>query len=191
MLTTKKVTLVNPGLWQDTNDTYYLERYRTEKKLGSLLALCCTTAPESYHLWNVFAYGPGGVRIEFREREFKKSLALIGVVRQKDVVYKKFSDIKGNEFEFDEMPFVKRWPYRDESEYRFIYESDEVGLESKSFDLGVDAIQRVVLSPWVPESIADATKNAIKSVPDCENLTVTRTTVLDNPHWKGFSDRYK
>jgi hypothetical protein len=54
ILCTKSLTLLDYRKWEDKNDSYFLQLYREERKLKSLLALCLTSAPERFHLWHVF-----------------------------------------------------------------------------------------------------------------------------------------
>jgi len=61
MLAERRLTLVDPGQWSDKNDTAYLAAYKEAKKLKCLVALCFTATSETFHHWNVFSPGPGGV----------------------------------------------------------------------------------------------------------------------------------
>jgi hypothetical protein len=40
VLSKRRITLLTRETWEDENDAYYLERYHTELKLRSLLAIC-------------------------------------------------------------------------------------------------------------------------------------------------------
>ena len=51
------ITLLDPQSWDDRNDSYFLRRYKDERKLSSVLALCFTQSSEKYHHWRVFAGG--------------------------------------------------------------------------------------------------------------------------------------
>jgi hypothetical protein len=62
----KKITLLDPRSWDDSNDSYYLKLYQEKKGLQSVLALCFTRASETYHHWRIFADGSSGVCISFR-----------------------------------------------------------------------------------------------------------------------------
>jgi len=65
VLAKKHITLLSPETWEDRNDAYYLERYRDERKLRSLLAICFSLHRETFHHWRVFSSGSSGVCIEF------------------------------------------------------------------------------------------------------------------------------
>jgi hypothetical protein len=54
MLLKKKIILLDPSSWEDRNDSFYMEKYREMKRLKTLLAMCFTTKPETFHHWKVF-----------------------------------------------------------------------------------------------------------------------------------------
>ena len=53
LLRTRSITLLDPSSWDDKNDSYYLEKYKEKKSLQTVLALCLSTAEETYHHWRV------------------------------------------------------------------------------------------------------------------------------------------
>lgn len=65
MLRARAVTLLDPDSWDDRNDASYMALYKERKTLKSLLALCFSQVPETYHHWHVFAQGSAGVCIYF------------------------------------------------------------------------------------------------------------------------------
>jgi hypothetical protein len=67
ILKEKKLTLLDPQNWDDNNDAFYMELYKTKKGLKSLLALCFAEVRETYHIWKVFAGDANGVCIEFNK----------------------------------------------------------------------------------------------------------------------------
>jgi hypothetical protein len=48
ILTNRKITLLDPATWDDKNDSFFLSTYKEKKKLKSVLALCFTSASETY-----------------------------------------------------------------------------------------------------------------------------------------------
>jgi hypothetical protein len=63
------ITLLDPTTWDDTNDSYYLLKYKEKRKLETVLALCLTQADETYYHWRVFSHGPAGVCIDFHRAD--------------------------------------------------------------------------------------------------------------------------
>jgi hypothetical protein len=75
ILQQKHITLLSPATWEDWNDAYYLERYKQESKLRTVLAACFSERGETFHHWRVFSNGSSGVCIEFDKRSLLKSFA--------------------------------------------------------------------------------------------------------------------
>lgn len=65
ILVQRRVTLLSPETWEDRNDAFYLERYREEKRLRTLVAICFSARGETFHHWKIFSSGSSGVCIEF------------------------------------------------------------------------------------------------------------------------------
>jgi hypothetical protein len=74
LLDKKKITLLDPKSWDDSNDSYYLSQYKEKKKLKSVLALCFSQTAETYHHWRVFSSGPSGVCIVFDREQLLGAL---------------------------------------------------------------------------------------------------------------------
>jgi hypothetical protein len=75
-LLNKKIVLLNPSSWEDRNDSHYLERYKADKKLKTLVALCFSKKRETFHHWKIFSGGPAGVCVEFDKDMLLKPLSM-------------------------------------------------------------------------------------------------------------------
>jgi hypothetical protein len=146
LLTEKQITLLDPESWDDKNDSHYLALYREKKKLRSVLALCFAQADEPYHHWRVFANGSGGVCIRFDHSELLKAVRQPGV-RMKTVTYLTL-EIRDRTLAVSELPFLKRYPFENENEFRMIYESPTTKLTKLDIPVPLSSISRVTLSPW-------------------------------------------
>ena len=183
ILQNRCLTLLSPDRWDDRNDAYFLSQYRRRSGVGSVLALCFAEAPETYHHWRVFAHGPEGVCIQFKKESLEEYLADCEGLIYKKVQYKKLNTPKRNPFAVPELPFVKRWPYRDEKEYRIVYScKDEV--EYYPVEIGLETIERITLSPWIPKPLGETIKSSMKDVRGCSRLKVYRSTLIDTESWK-------
>ena len=49
----------------------------------------------------------------------------------------------------DELPFLKRYPYQDEHEYRVVYVDTEKAKEYQDYPIEIEWIKRITLSPWM------------------------------------------
>jgi IS66 Orf2 like protein len=74
MLTERKLSLLDPGSWDDKNDSYYLDLYREKKKVKTVLALCFAMDAETYQHWTVFPGGSAGVCIQFEKKKLVAAL---------------------------------------------------------------------------------------------------------------------
>jgi hypothetical protein len=184
MLHNKKMTLLSPASWDDKNDAFFMAQYQQRKALKSTLALCFSEAPETYHHWRVFTHGSEGVCIAFDKDRLLKGFKPFSYVRAKAVSYKLIRDIKADRPSADDLPFLKRSPYRDEKEFRIVYSSKANQVEAKDFDIDLSTIQRITLSPWLPKPLSDALRASIRAIDGCAKMSVARTTLLENEDWK-------
>ena len=187
ILCNKELTLLNPISWDDRNDSYYLEVYKQRKKLKTLLALCFTTKGETYHHWRVFSHGSSGVCIRFKKDRLLKYFNRVRGIESDYVLYRWIHELTSNPPDVDELPFLKRKAYKDEGEFRVIYENKSKEMESKSIPFGLECIQGIILSPWLPDTVKGTVKKIIKDIPDCSKLKVSKTTLVENEIWKKIS----
>jgi len=109
-------------------------------------------------------------------------------IRSGEVRYLKIENIKTSDLEVEELPLVKRAPYSSESEFRFIYESSKVKVETLSFPMPLECIEKTYLSPWMPLSIVDSVKPTLKGL--CRNLRIPfiHSTLISNEEWMHRGD---
>ena len=89
LLRKRKLTLLDPSSWDDSNDSYYLRLYKEKRKLRSVLALCFTETDERYHYWRVFAPGASGVCVRFSRSGLLAACKKHASLRMKPVTYLK------------------------------------------------------------------------------------------------------
>ena len=184
LLVTKELTLLTPDSWDDKNDAFYLQQYKEKKKLKAVYAMCFTEANETYHHWRVFSGNNVGVCITFIFNTFMGYLERTPRLVHRDMTYSRMADLESNPPKVAELPFVKRSAYADEREYRVVCPDKADALLAKRIPVGLDSIYKITLSPWLPESLHDSTKTAIRSIPGCNKLKIYRTRILDNERWK-------
>jgi hypothetical protein len=190
MLCTREITLLNPATWDDRNDAYYMAEFKRIKQAQTVLALCFTESPETYHHWRVFSHGTDGVRIDFDKERLLAVWADDNTVRAKPVRYKKLLDAsQRGKLSANELPFIKRYPYRDEKEFRVLFIGMHEAEEFKNYPINLTWIKRITLSPWMPKALAESVKQTLKLLPGCGAIKVYRSTLVDNEAWKGFTAR--
>ncbi|MBD8699291.1 hypothetical protein IFT54_05610 [Sphingomonas sp. CFBP 13714] len=189
LLVEGRVSLLDPSSWKDTNDTQFLRAYCNEVDKKSLYAACFTQEPETYHHWQVFAGTNEGVCIELDRAALLSSLTDPNYFWG-DVEYLTLDGIaKLDNVDAFRLPFMKRKGYIDEGEFRLLYQSDEEQKAVHCFDIERSWIKRIVLNPWMPDSLAKSVKKALGSIPDCKPIRIVRTTLIDNAQWKSACNR--
>jgi hypothetical protein len=180
----KRITLLSPGTWEDRNDAHYLERYKEESKLRTLLAICFSAGRERFHHWRVFSSGSSGVRIEFEKEQLLSVLENRAGFRHQAVEYRLIQNVKARRPELKSWPFLKREAFKDECEYRIIFESSREILQSVCVPLDLSSIRLITLSPWLPASVAPAVTETVHRIDGCAKIKVSSSTLIENSRWK-------
>jgi len=188
ILRRQQITLLDPATWDDQNDSHYLTIYREKKNLKTVLALCFTQASETYHHWHVFAGGSSGVCITFERDRLVAALEKRSGITAKSVRYLTLSEIDAKALTVPELPFLKRYPYEDEVEFRAIYESAAKKSSALDVAMPLKCIDRITLSPWTPKALADTLKETIGEIPGCATIKVVRSTLISNERWKNYGE---
>ncbi len=183
ILQEKKLTLLAPSNWEDKNDTEFLLNYKKAYELKSILALCLTSAPETYHHWKSFASSPSGVRINFKYQELHNCVQKFPNAQMKEVSYISLNKKENFPLQKKDLPFIKRLPYRHEQEIRLLWESKNEERECISIPVDLLAIEKIMLSPWLPSALHAPVIKAIKSIDGCQNLTVNPSNILRTESW--------
>lgn len=183
MLWAKRIELRKPENWEDRSDAYFLEQYRLERNLSAIFAVCFAGKPETFHHWRVFSHGHSGVCVEFKTHELLPSLKCPGF-RFGPVRYRRIDALEKKRPALSTWPFLKRQPFKDEKEFRAIYEGPSNGQQTWPLEFDVDAIAKITLSPWLPPSVAKSVQRTIESIPDCSALVINHSTLLESRRWK-------
>lgn len=184
MLVHKKIVLLNPSSWEDRNDSHYLERYKADKELKTVVSLCFSEKRETFHHWKIFSGTSAGICVEFDKDLLLKPISKEPGYRLKNVNYEYIKDVRATRPAIDEWPFIKRKPFEDECEFRIVYENQTDELPAKEVSIHLNCIRRVTLSPWMPSSVADSVRTVIVNIPGCEKLKVVRSSLLETSAWK-------
>lgn len=187
MLSSKKITLLDPMSWDDKNDAYFMAQYKERKELKSLLALCFSQVPETYHHWHVFAKGPAGVCIEFDRKALLEAFKKRKGISSESIQYLTLNEAKEFEFDVQRLPFVKRYGYKPEGEFRVIYESKSNQFSSLGVSITPECIRKIVLSPWLHKALSTSAIQAIQGIEGFDEVTISRSTLISNDVWKSYS----
>jgi hypothetical protein len=189
ILVNKRITLLDPNSWDDKNDSHYISVYKENKNLKTVLALCFTKAAETYHHWKVFSGNTGGVCIVFDRNALLAAIKKESGVRCRTVKYHTLQANKQNPpLSTSILPFIKRHAFRHELEYRVIFESTAEILSYRHLTIPLSSISRVIISPWLPISLADSTRCTLRAIDGCERLEIARSTLVNNEQWKKIAN---
>ena len=188
ILKNKKITLLDPITWDDRNDSYFIEQYKIKSKLKAVLCLCFTGRGETYHHWKVFSEGPSGICIVFNKKKLLKNIRHSNGFEYETIKYMTLNKLKANNITIPNMPFVKRQPYKDEKEFRIIYKDKKNSIRYKHVDIDLNCIDKVILSPWVPDALIDPLRKTIKSFNKEHRVRVWKSTLISNENWKNIGE---
>jgi len=192
MLRTKRITLLNPATWDDRNDAYFMAEYKRHKNAKAVLALCFAEHKETYHHWKVFSHGSDGVCIQFDKEKLLSTFANDPKIRMGSIQYMKIRELRAEaEVELEELPFLKRDPYNDEREFRVVYVDMDEPLEFQDYELNLEWIERITLSPWISKSLSSSVRQTLRLIDGCSKLQISRSTLVDNEMWKRMTARVK
>lgn len=166
VLERKRIVLLPPSYWSDRNDSLVLEKYKQTKDLTCLLAICFSNGVDTIHHWNTFANGPAGCRIIFKADPLLNAVKKIQGVRSGIVEYFKINDLKRHSKETNSWPFIKRWPYRCEDEFRIIFESTKprhCGKTELAIPIDLECIDSIMINQSVPKIVFKSIKDFIRS----------------------------
>jgi hypothetical protein len=186
-LHTEQLALLSPASWDDRNDSFYIEEYARRAGVLSVYALCLADGAETYHHWRVFSHGSGGVCIQFGREQFLAAVAQAPGLRAQAVQYRTINELQAAAPALDELPFLKRHAFQDESEFRLFHASSQAGPPVHRIAMPRSAVDRIILSPWLPDSVAKHVKETLKSIPGCSKVKVYRSTLVENENWKKFA----
>ncbi|UJB64397.1 DUF2971 domain-containing protein [Acidovorax sp. YS12] len=191
LLRRKAITLLPPDTWDDRNDRLMMQTYADCRKLGTLRALCLTSRGETYHHWKVFTDRSNGVCIQFLRQEFTEAMRAAGV-RVRKVKYLKLDELDGERPPIARLPFLKRFGYGDEGEYRAVYENEAVEEGPKRVKVDLAIIERISLNPWMPKPVFESVRAAILDA--CGEFAcpvISHSSLIESQGWREFARRYK
>lgn len=190
ILKNKELTLLDPTKWEDKNDSHYLLKYGERRGYQSLFALCFTTEAETSHHWKAFCLGSDGACIKIQADPFIAHLNTLEGVTHGKVIYKLIDEIETENIAVDQLPFLKRYPFRHEAEYRVLFRK-EAPSKSKSHAIPfhLSFIQEITLSNLLPKELRGPLVDLLRSIDGCANLKISRSTLNDNSRWKKACDR--
>jgi hypothetical protein len=177
------ITLLPPDAWNDRNDREVMLEYKRRRNLTCLVAICFSAGEETVHHWNAFASGSAGCRIEFHLPTLLEGLSRDPGYRHGKVVYKPLRGIQKSDLAESKMPFVKRWPYRIEEEYRIVYERSDPAASHRTelnIPISLECIRSITVSQAMPESVFKSIKSQLGTQ---LGKRISRSTLFESKMW--------
>ena len=188
LLKNRRITLLDPMKWDDKNDVFFMEKYKRRMEAKTLLAICFVQGGETYHHWKLFSDGQHGVSINFEKDGLLSVFKKDNRIERGHMQYTRIKDMEESQLKDSKLPFLKRYPYRGEKEYRVIYVDTEECLKSKSYKIKLSCIKRIRLSPWMPKPLVKSVTETLKSIRGCSGLEIVRSTLIDSSKWKSIGE---
>jgi len=181
ILKNKRLRLSDPDYWEDKNDASYIEAYRKKKNLTKVFALCFTDEIETIYHWKAFADPNNICCIEFNGNKIIESIKKNENFHCRKVNYIKINELNKKIKNVDDIPFSKRYPYRNENEYRIIFDYNG-GIRRKALYINIDetVINKITINQNISKYIFKIIKNEIETL---YKINVNRSTIIKNDKW--------
>ncbi len=184
LLRNRRLALVDPRNWLDRNDIAYLQEYKRRKALKTLVVTCFTTKAEQFHHWKSFADGTDGVCVQFHAKPLIDHAAKQAGFRSGLVTYKRNAASDDWKPKTPELPFLKRLAYRDEGEYRILFENKDKPEEIKELTIDLGCVSRIVISPRLTKELFPAVKEQLSSIVTETRIPIVQSSILDSALWR-------
>jgi hypothetical protein len=190
ILRRRELPLLDPQTWDDRNDRYFMNLYKSQKNIPGLYGLCAAQCSETYHHWRVFTGTADGACIEFKRQPLEESLKGQPNIRFEEVHYLLLEQVEAlGTTDLEQLPFIKRVGFTAEKEYRIIAQSDEPQRTAFSIDMPLTWINKIYLNPWLPDTTSESVKATLRSFPGCSKLPVQKSRLIDSGRWKKAGDK--
>lgn len=183
MLRENRLPLLDPASWDDKNDAHNLVTYKKKKGFKSVLALCIADAPEAYLHWKIYASNSSGVCIEFHKEKLINKFNHQNGFLHGYVEYVLLEKLRQYPPSVDDLPFIKRFAYQGESEYRFIFTSTEKKTKIEYISIDIDDIKQIVINPWVESPVYESMRLTIAETSGWKKVKMRKSTVTKNDVW--------
>lgn len=183
-LSNRELTLLSPRYWDDKNDAFYVEHYRKRAEHGSVLAMCFSATDPTYLHWRIFTHGASGAALYFKRDAFEAWVAGQPSLQGRMVEYRKEDDLSQTRPSLEMLPYIKRWAYRAEEEYRLLLPLRETKVKAHSLSFDLQMVEKVVINPWIHKLTFESVKKIIHSIDGCSNIPVQRAAMVESSRWR-------
>jgi hypothetical protein len=188
ILQKNKLFFRNPVSWEDKNDAYFLETYKKRRGLKTLLALCFAETSETYLHWKIYSGDESGVCIEFNKEKLLSKVQGAKGFTAREVNYPTFDRLRETSLSVKDLPFIKRYAYIGEREFRFIYESNKKNSGNVNISIEPNDVEMIIVSPWVNMTVFKSIETTIRKIKGWEEVPIRKSTITENEEWQRIAD---
>lgn len=182
LLKRRRLVLLDPKSWEDKNDSGVMLEYKRRKDVPRLFAICFSWGDETIHQWKAFADGISGCCIEFDAQRLIDRLREVDAIRFRCVKYLRLHELSDQTIAVKDMPFIKRWPYRCEDEFRVIWEGES---KDAFFEIPIDLamINKVTINQRMPPQVYATIREYLHDAFDDPDQRISHSTLYENTRW--------
>ncbi|CAN7318828.1 DUF2971 domain-containing protein [Rhizobium ruizarguesonis] len=191
----QKLAILNPESWDDRNDRLFMRVYKSHTKAGGLYGMCAALRGETYHHWKIFAGGASGACLVLKRRPLEAYLDSHQPEPGTEISYDEVNYLRLDEVKklspdhIKDLPFLKRYGFKDEDEYRIVIETVADQQPAIFINCPHAWIDTIYLNPWLYENQAQSLIETIREIPGCEKLNVKPSQLTDSTTWREAADR--
>jgi hypothetical protein len=189
----QELAIPNPDNWDDRNDQLFMRLYKNHREAKGLYGMCAALCGETYHHWKIFAGGASGACLVLKRQPLEAYLdrsQQYTRIRHAEVDYLKLKEVKElSSVEINDLPFLKRYGFKDEDEYRIVIETTEDQHPAIFIKCPHEWIGAVYLNPWLYENQAQSLIETIREIPGCKKIKIKRSQLTNSTTWREAADR--
>jgi hypothetical protein len=192
------MAIMNPQHWDDRNDKYFMELYKEHKNAKGLYALCAAMRAETYHHWRIFTEGASGACVVLKRAPLENYLKSVNenpavpvtAVMFNEVTYLKLPQVNNiGPADINRLPFLKRYGFTDEAEFRIVVETDADQQGAIYIDCQPEWIDRIYINPWLPKQQADSLIGTLNDIGGQRKFNIRRSRLIDGDTWRAAGSR--
>jgi hypothetical protein len=132
----------------------------------------------------VYANGSWGVRLEFDKKRLLESIPDNQGLRHGEVNYLKINELRKQHVDVANLPFIKRWPYKDENEFRLFVEHHKGEEAVNRIGIDLSSLKRITLSPFATDEQRKLMREQLRLSLGQFDVRISNSTILNNGPWK-------
>ena len=135
-----------------------------------------------------------GVRVRFDRSQLIEAVNKHRGVKCNDIDYMTQARLKvlANEHKGNDplakLPFIKRYGFRDEAEFRIIYESKTRIAQTIGIPIPLSCISSIIFSYKLNWRDFNAIKSQLRSIDGCQGLDIRRSNLTESKTWKAAGE---